>query len=86
MKIQRGKIAILLVVLVMMVPAVAISALSLHERAMNTCTATPTPEPDFAVTTDFSFSPLGWVCHKTLTDKDGNPIGATVDKHIPLIP
>ncbi|NBQ93643.1 MAG: hypothetical protein EBU06_06950 [Micrococcales bacterium] len=86
MYIQRGKIAILLVVLMMVVPGIFITALNIRERAMNTCTATPTPEPDSKVTMDFSRSPLGWVCHKTLIDETGEPIGATVDTIIPLIP
>jgi hypothetical protein len=86
MKIQRGKIAILLVALVMLVPAGFITFGAIHERAMSACTSTPTPEPDSEVSMDFSSSPLGWVCHKTLTDKDGNPIGATVDRNISLIP
>lgn len=86
MKIQRGKIALLLVVPMLLIPAVLIAYGAIQQRAMNVCTATPTPEPDFQASVDFSSSPLGWVCHKTPTDKSGLPIGATVDKRIPLIP
>ena len=86
MKIQRGKIAILLVVLVMMVPAGLFTYKVIDDRAWSACTATPTPEPDSEVTKEFTWSPLGWVCHITWIDKSGKPIGDTFDKHIPLIP
>lgn len=86
MKIQRGKIAILLVVLVLVFPASLFAYKAMDDRAWSACTATPTAEPNFSVTKEFSWSPLGWVCHKTLTDEDGNLTGDTFDKHIPLIP
>ena len=86
MKIQRGKIALLLVVPMLLITAVLITWGIMQGRAMSVCTATPTPEPDFRASVDFSSSPLGWVCHKTPTDKSGLPIGATIDKRIPLIP
>jgi len=86
MKIQRGKIAFLLVVLVMIVPAVLMSATSLYERATNICGATPTSEPDSRYHVEFTSSPLGWVCYKTWIDKSGQPIGETMERQLPLIP
>ena len=86
MKIQRGKIAILLVVLVMIVPAVLMSATSLHERATNICGSTPTSEPDSMSHVEFSSSPLGWVCYKTFVDKSGHPLGKTLKTQLPLVP
>jgi galactitol-specific phosphotransferase system IIC component len=86
MKIQRGKIAILLVVVVMIVPAVLMSATSLHERATNICGSTPTSEPDSLSHVEFSSSPLGWVCYKTFVDKLGHPLGKTLKRQLPLVP
>ncbi|MEY4418062.1 MAG: hypothetical protein RIQ88_500 [Actinomycetota bacterium] len=86
MKIQRGKVAILLVVVGMVLPAIFISYKAIDNRAWSVCNATPTAEQDSEVTKDFSWSPLGWVCHKTWTDKHGRPTGEPVDKHIPFIP
>jgi len=86
MKIQRGKIAILLVVLVMFVPGGVITVKLLHERATSACIATPTSEPDSQGHIEFTWSPLGWVCYKTWIDKFGKPIGETMERQLPLIP
>jgi hypothetical protein len=86
MKIQRGKIAILVVTLVMIVPFVFISATSLHERATSVCNSTPNSEPDSLSHVEFTTSPLGWVCYKTFVDKLDHPIGKTLKRQLPLIP
>jgi len=86
MKIQRGKIAILLVVLVMVVPAGLMSAASLQERATNVCNSTPTSEPDSISHVEFTWSPLGWVCYKTFVDKLDHPLGKTLKRQLPLVP
>lgn len=86
MKIRRGKIAILLFVVGLVIPALVITAIQVKERAVNYCTRTPTAEPDSLVTVEFSDSPLGWVCHKTFVDISGEPIGETIDTRLPLIP
>jgi hypothetical protein len=86
MKIQRGKIAILLVVLVMIVPAGVITVKLLHERATSACIATPTSEPDSQGHIEFTWSPLGWVCYKTFVDKLGHPLGKTLKTQLPLVP
>ena len=86
MKIQRGKIAVLLVVLVFLIPLGIITAARLHERATSTCTATPRPEPDSIVRVEFTWSPLGWICYKTWTDDSGQPSEETLERQLPLIP
>ena len=86
MKIQKGKVAILLLALILVIPVLKGIGSIVEERAMNACTATPTSEPDSENSVEFSWSTLGWVCHETLTDKDGKPIGDTTDTHLPLFP
>jgi hypothetical protein len=86
MKIQRGKIAILLVVLVMVLPAGLFTYKAINDRAWNACTATPTPEPDSAAHVEFTSSPLGWVCYKTFVGKTANPLGKTLMRQLPLVP
>ena len=86
MKIQKGKIALLLVLLVLALPLGKGVGGLLEERAMNACTATPTSEPDFEATVKFSWFPLGWVCHQTQTDQYGKPNGKITDKNLPLVP
>jgi len=86
MKIQKGKVAILLLVLVLALPLGKGVGGIIEERAMDACTATPTSELDFEASVKFSWSPLGWVCQQTQTDQDGKPNGIMTYKNLPLLP
>jgi hypothetical protein len=90
MKIQRGKVAILLVVLVMVVPGGIMSAFSIRETAMNACTASPPSDPlkldDFNASVDLNWSTLSWVCQREYTNEEGEPNGIAQTVTFPLIP
>jgi hypothetical protein len=90
MKIQRGKVAILLVLMVMVVPGGFMTAFSIRDNAMNACTASPPSDPlkldDFSASVDLRWSTLSWVCHREYTDEDGEPNGITSTLTFPLIP
>lgn len=90
MKIQRGKVAILLVLMVMVVPGGFMTAFSIRDMAMNACMATPPSETlkldDFSASVDLHWSTLSWVCHREYTDEEGEPNGLAETVTFPLIP
>jgi hypothetical protein len=86
MKIQKGKIAIALLALVLVFPAGKMVGSMLEELAMNRCTATPTDSPNFSASVVLNFDTLSWVCHREYTDENGEPNGITSTLIFPLIP
>ena len=86
MKIQKGKVAIALLVLVLLIPLSKGVGRMLEERAGNRCTATPTDSPDFSGSVDLNFDTLSWVCHREYTDENGEPNGIASTLIFPLIP
>jgi hypothetical protein len=90
MKIQKGKIAIALLVLILVFPAGKMVGSMLEERAMNRCAATPPGDSlslmDARASVDLNFDTLSWVCHREYTDENGEPNGIASTLTFPLIP
>jgi hypothetical protein len=90
MKIQKGKIAIALLVLILVFPAGKMVGSLLEERAKNRCTASTPGDPqasmDFSASVDLNFDTLSWVCHRDFTDAKGEPNGLASTLTFPLIP
>lgn len=81
MKIVRGKVAIALVGVILLIPVMGLSVVALTKAAMNRCTATPTSEPDSVVTVEFKLDSFDWICHKRWVDT-----GVLEEKHISFFP
>ena len=86
MKIQKGKIAIALLALVLVFPAGKMVGGMLEERAMNLCTATPGDSPDFSALVELDWSTMSWACEREYTNEQGEKNGLASRVSFPLIP
>ena len=90
MKIQKGKIAIALLVLVLVFPAGKMVGSMLEERAMNRCTASPPGDPqglmDAEASVDLNWETLSWACEREYTNEQGEKNGLASRVSFPLIP
>jgi hypothetical protein len=86
MKIQKGKIAIALLALVLVFPAGKMVGSMLEERAVNRCTATPVDSANFLAYVDFNWSSMSWGCQREYTTEQGEKNGLASRVSFPLIP
>ena len=86
MKIQKGKVAVALLVLVILIPLSRFAGSVVEERAVNRCTATPLDSADFLAYVDFNWSNMSWVCQREYTNELGEKNGIASRVSFPLIP
>jgi len=86
MKIQKGKIAIALLALVLVFPAGKMVGSMLEERAVNRCTSTPVDSANFLAYVDFNWSAMSWSCQREYTNEQGEKNGLASRVSFPLIP
>jgi hypothetical protein len=86
MKIQKGKIAIALLALVLVFPAGKMVGSMLEERAVNRCTATPVDSADFLAYVELDWSSMSWTCEREYTNELGEKNGLASRVTFPLIP
>jgi hypothetical protein len=86
MKIQKGKVAIALLVLILMIPLSRFAGSVVEERAVNRCTSTPGDSADFLAYVDFNWSSMSWTCQREYTNEEGGKNGLVSRESFPLIP
>jgi hypothetical protein len=86
MKIQKGKVAIALLVLILMIPLSRFAGSVVEERAVNRCTATPGDSADFLAYVEFKWSSMSWACQREYTNEQGEKNGLVLRVSFPLIP
>lgn len=86
MKIQKGKVAIVLLALVLLLPLSRFAGSVVEERAVNRCAATPADSADFLAYVDFNWSTMSWACQREYTNELGEKNGLVSRVSFPLIP